>query len=43
MYNIVECVKCKSSYDFQAGNPNDAPKKTEQGQLLKPEHAILYA
>lgn len=35
MYNIVQCVKCKSEFDFQPGNPNDAPKKDEQGKALK--------
>lgn len=43
IYNIVECVKCKSQYDFVPGNPNDAPKKDEHGKFLKPEHAVLYS
>ena len=43
MCNVVQCVKCKSEYDFVAGNPNDAPKKDELGKLLKPESAILFA
>lgn len=43
MYNIVECMKCKSQYDFQPGNPNDAPKKDHNGKPLKPQHAVLYA
>jgi hypothetical protein len=43
MYNIVECVKCKAQYDFVPGNPNDAPKKDENGKPYKPEHSILYA
>ncbi len=43
MYNIVQCCKCKSQYDFAPGNPNDAPKKDENGKLYNPEHAILYA
>lgn len=33
--NIVECIKCKSQYDFVPGNPNDAPKKDLSGKPLK--------
>lgn len=41
--NIVECVKCKSQYDFAPGNPNDAPKKDDNGKPVNSEYAILYA
>ena len=34
-FNIVECSKCQSQYDFTPGNPNDAPKKDETGKTIK--------
>jgi hypothetical protein len=42
-FNIVECIKCKSQYDFAPGNPNDAPKKDDNGKPIKEQYAILYA
>ena len=34
MMNIVECVKCQSQYQFDEGNPRDAPKKNDAGKAL---------
>ena len=43
MMNIVECVKCKSEYEFVSGNPRDAPKKNESGKALTQADMIHYA
>lgn len=34
MMNVVECMKCHSSYDFVAGNSKDAPAKDNNGKAL---------
>ena len=43
MYNIITCCKCSAQFEFQEGNPRDAPKKDENGKVLTPEQAKDYA
>ena len=43
MMNLVDCCKCHDQYSFIEGNPNDAPKKDNNGKPLTPEQAIHYA
>jgi hypothetical protein len=34
-FNLVECNKCQSQYDFAPGNPNDAPKNDNNGKPVR--------
>lgn len=43
MCNLIECFKCKAEFEFQEGNPKDAPKKDANGKDVKPEYAKDYA
>ena len=43
MYNIITCCKCSAQFEFQEGNPKDAPKKDINGTTISPQHAKDYA
>lgn len=43
MCNLIDCFKCKVQFEFQEGNPRDAPKKDATGKEIKPEYARDYA
>ena len=43
MCNLIDCFKCKAQFEFQEGNPRDAPKKDAQGKDIKPDYAKDYA
>lgn len=43
MCNLIDCFKCKVQFQFQEGNPRDAPKKDATGKEIKPEYAKEYA
>ena len=34
MTDLVNCVKCKSKFQFMKGRPEDAPKTTEDGKKV---------
>ncbi len=43
MHNLVNCVKCKSKFEFSKGRPSDAPKLDLSGKPLTSKYAENYA